>query len=146
MSQEIISHDFLSKNLEMQYDRVEYFDQSIIGYLPKIFSLWVKAIGAQFWPNLYSLISHDLFEDLWHHAIQKIDQSRLSHFSKNLLLGQYGPNLEPFVLWFALCGFLKCCSMKICTRCAMVTVGFIKISLLGQNGQIGLNLAKNYAN
>ena len=71
--------------------------------LPKKFPFWLRAFWAQFGPNLCNLMSHDslsedLFEVLWHHEIQKIDKISLSHFSKNLLLRQYGPNLEPSVL------------------------------------------------
>ena len=71
--------------------------------LPKKFPFRLRAIWAQFGPNLSNLMSHDslsedLFEVLWHHEIQKIDKISLSHFSKNLLLGQYRPKLEPSVL------------------------------------------------
>ena len=71
--------------------------------LPKKFPFQRRAIWAQFGPNLCNLMSHDslsedLFEVLWHHEIQKIDKISLSHFSKNLLLRQYGLNLDPSVL------------------------------------------------
>ena len=60
--------------------------------LPKKFPFWLRAIWAQFGPNLSNLMSHDslsedLFEVLWHHEVQKIDKISLSHFSKNPLLG-----------------------------------------------------------
>ena len=71
--------------------------------LTKNFPFWLRAIWTQFGPNLCNLMSHDslsedLFEVLWHHEVQKIDKISLSHFSKNLLLGQYRPKLEPSVL------------------------------------------------
>ena len=71
--------------------------------LPKEIIFWLRAIWVQFGPNLCNLMSHDslsedLFEVLWHHKAQMIDKISLSHFSKNLLLGQYGPTLEPSVL------------------------------------------------
>ena len=66
--------------------------------LPKKLPFQLRTIWTQFGPNLCNLMSHDslsedLFEVLWHHEIQKIDKISLSHFSKNLLLGQYRPNL-----------------------------------------------------
>ena len=71
---------------------------------------WLRVIWTQFGPNLCSLRSHDflskdLFDVLWHHEIQETDEISLSHFCKNLVLRQYGPNQEPSVLWYALCGF-----------------------------------------
>ena len=70
----------------------------LLVYLPKKFPLRLGKIWAQFGPNLYNLMSHDLlsedlFEVSWHYEIQKIDKVSLSYFSKNLLLEQYEPNL-----------------------------------------------------
>ena len=70
--------------------------------LLKYFPFWLRTIWAKFGPNLCNLMSHDslsedLFEILWHHEIKKIDKISLSHFSKNILLRQFGPNLEPSV-------------------------------------------------
>ena len=66
--------------------------------LPKTFPFWLRAFWAQFGPHLSNLMSHDsfsgdLFVVFWHNEVQKIDKISLNHFSKNLLLGQYGPNL-----------------------------------------------------
>ena len=66
--------------------------------LPKKFSFRLRAISVKFVPNLCNLMSHDspsedLFEALWHHEVQKIGKISLFHFSKNLLLGEYWPNL-----------------------------------------------------
>ena len=66
--------------------------------LPKKFPFWLRAFWAQFGPNLCNLMFHvslsgDLFEVFWHYEVQKIDKISLNHFSRNLLLGQYGSNL-----------------------------------------------------
>ena len=81
----------------MQYDELQQLHQSIIS-LPKKYPFWLRAFWAQFGPNLCNLMSHDslsedLFEDFWHHEVQKIDKVILNHFSKNLILGQYRPSL-----------------------------------------------------
>ena len=151
MSQAIMSLDSISKNPEMKYDGYNSQTKLLLVNLPRKAPFWLRAIWVQFGFNLFKPMSHDslsedLFEVLWHHEVQKIVKISLIHFSKNLLLGQYQPNLKPSVLGFALCGFFfKCCSMKIHSRYTMVTVSFTKISLLCQNGQFGTNLDKNYA-
>ena len=88
--------------------------------LPKKFPFWLRAIWAQFGPNLCNLVSHDslsedVFKVLWQHQVQKIDKISLSHFSKNLLLGaiqaQSAPKLHNLISHQLLQRFQKHSSM-----------------------------------
>ena len=75
--------------------------KALLVNFPKKFPFRLTAIWAQFGPNVCNIMPHDslsedLFEVLWHHKVQKTNKISLIHYSKNLLLGQYGPNLEPY--------------------------------------------------
>ena len=84
----------------LKYSMIAYNRETKVLWvnLPKKFPFWLRSFWAQFGPNLCNLMSHDylsgdFFEVFWHHEVQKIDKVSFNHFSKNLLLGQYGVNL-----------------------------------------------------
>ena len=112
--------------------------------LPKKLPFQLRTIWTQFGPNLCNLMSHDsliedLFKVLWHHEVQKIDKISLSHFSKNLLLGQYGPNLAQncTMLYQINCSrdFQKYSSMMWCnSQTLVIFVNFPKKFLFQTSG------------
>ena len=68
------------------------YNKVLLVNLPKKFSFQLRAIWAQFVPNLCNLMSHDslsedLFEVLWYYEAQKTDKSSLTHFSKKSPFG-----------------------------------------------------------
>ena len=61
MSQAFMPRDTLSKNFEMQYDGVQWLDQSHVSqFAKKKFPFGAREIFAQFGIKLCNLLSHDL--------------------------------------------------------------------------------------
>ena len=112
--------------------------------LPKKISFWGKG-------KVYNLLSHDsLYQDLlkfyhmiWHNGQTKV---ALVNFLKNILLGQYGPNLAQTYTTLYLINycrdFQKHFSMMGCIiQTLVILVNFSKKFLYGARDNYG----KNYA-
>ena len=142
------------RQLELMIYSLKLLKCSMMGYisqtkvllvnLPKKFPFWPRASQVQFGPDLCNLMYHDsfsggLFEVFWHHEVQKIDKVSLNHFSKNLLLGQYGPILAQnwTMLYQINCSrdFQKHSSMMWCnSQTLVITVNFLKKFLFQTSG------------
>ena len=88
MSQENISHDWLSKNFEMQYDGVQQLDQSNISQFAKKSSLFGQGqFGLNLSKNMQPCLMIHSLRICWKFCGMMMDQTNVAlvNFPKNFL-------------------------------------------------------------
>ena len=138
ISQTTVSHDWLSKNFEMQYDGVQQLAQSNISQFAKKSSLSAK---GQFGSSLslsHDSLSENIFEVLCHD--EALDKSSLSHFSKKFPFWAIQAHLAENYTTNCSRDFQKHSSIMWCnSQTLVIFVTFLERFLYQTSGNSGKN-------